>query len=238
MATRDIVERMQGSHRLLLHGRVNPNQPGDLEDMERLAKFGIVAWKTYTQCGPGRQRLLHDRRRRHRVLRARARARHPATSPSTRDCRSGRRATSTRPARDIGPIAKRFPDLNFLIYHSGFVAEGRRRAVRCVAHRWDRCARHLARESRRRTEHATSTRSSVRPGASSRCASPTRRRTRSASSSSIAARTTCSGARIRSGTARRRTRSRRSAPSRSRPSCATSTDIPRSRRSCARRCSR
>ena len=35
-ATRDIVEKMEGSQRLMLHGRVNPNQPGDVEDMDRL----------------------------------------------------------------------------------------------------------------------------------------------------------------------------------------------------------
>ncbi|MBT8131632.1 MAG: amidohydrolase, partial [Gammaproteobacteria bacterium] len=36
-ATRKIVEQMDGTHRLLIHGRVNPNQDGDIEDMERLA---------------------------------------------------------------------------------------------------------------------------------------------------------------------------------------------------------
>ena len=39
MATRDIIEKMEGSKRLLLHGRVNPNQKGDVEDMERLAMW-------------------------------------------------------------------------------------------------------------------------------------------------------------------------------------------------------
>ena len=52
-ATREIVEKMEGSKRLMLHGRVNPNQPGDVEDMERLAGFGVSAFKTYTQWGPG-----------------------------------------------------------------------------------------------------------------------------------------------------------------------------------------
>ncbi|HEX7114959.1 MAG TPA: hypothetical protein VF193_07490 [Steroidobacter sp.] len=50
--TRAIVEKLEGTKRLLLHGRVNPNQPGDLEDMERLKGFGVVAFKTYTQWGP------------------------------------------------------------------------------------------------------------------------------------------------------------------------------------------
>ena len=56
---------MDGTHRLYLHGRVNPNQPGDVEDMERLAKqFNIAAWKTYTQWGPDGHGLLPRRRRR------------------------------------------------------------------------------------------------------------------------------------------------------------------------------
>ena len=35
-AVRRIVDRMEGSHRLMIHGRVNPNQPGDLESMDEL----------------------------------------------------------------------------------------------------------------------------------------------------------------------------------------------------------
>src|SRR5262245_9802557 len=53
-AVRRIVDKLEGTHRLLLHGRVNPNQPGDLETMDELARrWGVSAWKTYTQYGPG-----------------------------------------------------------------------------------------------------------------------------------------------------------------------------------------
>ena len=122
-ATRDIVERMQGSHRLLLHGRVNPNQPGDLEDMERLAKFGIVAWKTYTQFGPGDKGFFMTDDvgiafcERARALGIRNIAIHKGLP-------FGPKSYEHSTCSDIGPIAKRFPDLNFLIYHSGFVTEG------------------------------------------------------------------------------------------------------------------
>jgi predicted TIM-barrel fold metal-dependent hydrolase len=34
----------------------------------------------------------------------------------------GPRSYEHSTARDIGPIAKRFPDMNFLVYHSGYVA--------------------------------------------------------------------------------------------------------------------
>src|SRR5438093_2238216 len=53
-AVRRIVDKLEGTHRLLVHGRVNPNQPGDLEGMDELKhKWGVSAWKTYTQYGPG-----------------------------------------------------------------------------------------------------------------------------------------------------------------------------------------
>jgi hypothetical protein len=47
---------------LLIHGRVNPNQAGDLEGMDELAeKWGVSAWKCYTQWGPdGHGFFLHE----------------------------------------------------------------------------------------------------------------------------------------------------------------------------------
>jgi predicted TIM-barrel fold metal-dependent hydrolase len=125
-ATRDIVARLEGSHRLLLHARVNPNQPGDVEDMERLAGFGISAWKTYTQWGPdGRGFWMTDEAgiafvERARQLGIRNICIHKGIP-------FGQQSYEHSTCRDIGPIAKRFPDVNFLIYHSGWVpgaAEG------------------------------------------------------------------------------------------------------------------
>ena len=52
-AVRRIVDRLEGTHRLMVHGRVNPNQPGDLEAWTSCAALGVCAWKTYTQFGPG-----------------------------------------------------------------------------------------------------------------------------------------------------------------------------------------
>src|SRR3989449_434039 len=61
-ALRRVVVKFKETHRLLLHGRVNPNQPGDLEGMDELKeKWGVSAWKTYTQWGPnGRGFFLSD----------------------------------------------------------------------------------------------------------------------------------------------------------------------------------
>jgi predicted TIM-barrel fold metal-dependent hydrolase len=119
-ATRDIVEKLQGSKRLMLHGRVNPNQQGDLEDMERLAKFGIVAFKTYTQWGPsGKGFWMTDDVGVAFVEKARALGVRNICIHKGLDF--GPKSYQHSTCRDIGPIAKQFPDMNFLIYHSGFV---------------------------------------------------------------------------------------------------------------------
>ena len=48
--TRERVAELDGSKRLRLGGRVNPNQDGDLEAMDELAEnWNISAFKTYTQ---------------------------------------------------------------------------------------------------------------------------------------------------------------------------------------------
>ncbi len=122
-ATRAIVERMQGTHRLLLHGRVNPNQPGDVEDMERLAsEYRIAAWKCYTQWGPdGKGFYLDDDIGIAMIERARALGiRNIAVH---KGLPFGRESYEHSTCVDIGRIAKRFPDVNFLVYHSGLVPD-------------------------------------------------------------------------------------------------------------------
>ena len=120
-ATRDIVEKLEGSQRLMLHGRVNPNQPGDVEDMERLKEFGVVAYKTYTQWGPsGTGFWMTDDVGVAFVEKARKLGVRNICIHKGLDF--GPRSYEHSTCRDIGPIAKQFPDMNFLIYHSGFVS--------------------------------------------------------------------------------------------------------------------
>ena len=120
-ATRRIVGTLDGSERLLLHGRVNPNQDGDLQAMDELAeRWGVAAWKTYTQWGPdGEGYALTD----------------PAGVAFIDNARRlgvknicihkgipfGRRSYRHSLCFDVGPAAKRYPDVNFLIYHSGWI---------------------------------------------------------------------------------------------------------------------
>ncbi len=127
-ATRALVESMHGTGRLLLHGPVHPNFPGELERMEELAgRWRVAAWKTYTQYGlDGRGYRLDDERvglpfvEKARSLGVKVICVHKGLPlPGMQDEYSL--------CRDVGPVAKRFPDVHFIVYHSGFetaTAEG------------------------------------------------------------------------------------------------------------------
>ena len=122
-ATARIVERMEGTHRLYIHGRVNPNQPGDLEAMDELAsRHRIAAWKAYTQFGPGGKGFFLDDEagtafvEKARKLGVRNIAVHKGFP-------FGKQSYEQSTCVDVGRAAKKFPDINYLIYHSGFVAE-------------------------------------------------------------------------------------------------------------------
>jgi predicted TIM-barrel fold metal-dependent hydrolase len=119
---RRIVAKMQGSHRLLIHGRVNPNQPGDLEDMHELAeRWGVSAWKTYTQWGPdGKGFFMHDEDTGIRLI-ERARSLGVKNICIHKGIPFGQQSYEHSLCTDIGVVARRYPDVNFLIYHSGFI---------------------------------------------------------------------------------------------------------------------
>ena len=115
-----IVEKLEGTRRLLIHGRVNPNQDGDLARMDELAeRWKVAAWKTYTQYGPdGRGFFLSD----------------PPGIAMIENARKlgikvvcvhkgipfGPKSYEHSLCDDVGVVAARFPDVKFLIYHSGF----------------------------------------------------------------------------------------------------------------------
>src|SRR5262245_24609074 len=120
-AVRRIVDKLEGTHRLLLHGRVNPNQPGDLEGMDELAqKWGVSAWKTYTQYGPGGKGYFLSDEVGTRFI-ERARKLGVKVICVHKGLPFGRQSYEHSQCSDIGVVAKRFPDVKFLIYHSGFV---------------------------------------------------------------------------------------------------------------------
>ncbi|MBI1394454.1 MAG: amidohydrolase family protein [Betaproteobacteria bacterium] len=120
-AVRRIVDRMEGSHRLLVHGRVNPNQPGDIERMDELAaKWKVCAWKTYTQWGPdGRGYFLSDEPGLRFIEKARALG--IKVICVHKGVPFGRKSYEHSQCHDIGVVARQFPDVSFIVYHSGFV---------------------------------------------------------------------------------------------------------------------
>ena len=121
-AVRRIVDRLQGTHRLMLHGRVNPNQAGDLEAMDELKeRWGVCAWKTYTQFGPGgRGYFLTDDVGVRFIEKARALG--VKVICIHKGLPFGKQSYEHSQCSDIGAAAKRFPDVKFLVYHSGFVS--------------------------------------------------------------------------------------------------------------------
>jgi predicted TIM-barrel fold metal-dependent hydrolase len=120
-AVRRIVDRMEGSHRLLIHGRVNPNQPGDLEAMDELKeRWKVSAWKTYTQWGvDGKGFFLSDDVGMRFIEKARSLG--VKVICVHKGLPFDKQSYEHSQCSDIGIVAKRFPDVSFLVYHSGFV---------------------------------------------------------------------------------------------------------------------
>jgi uncharacterized protein len=122
-ATARIVEKLEGTHRLYIHGRVNPNQPGDIEAMDELAsKHKIAAWKTYTQWGPDGKGFYLDDEVGIKFI-EKARKLGVKNIAIHKGLAFGPRSYEHSTCVDIGRVAKMYPDVNFLIYHSGLVAE-------------------------------------------------------------------------------------------------------------------
>jgi predicted TIM-barrel fold metal-dependent hydrolase len=124
-AAREIVDRYAGSGRVRTHAIVHPNVDGELDRMagwhEELRPDG---WKAYTLWAPPgdprRGWFLDDDvgvafLERVRALGARPVAVHKGIAGPIPG--SGPEAASPR---DVGPAARAFPDLTFLVYHSGY----------------------------------------------------------------------------------------------------------------------
>ncbi|MGH8585002.1 MAG: amidohydrolase family protein [Gammaproteobacteria bacterium] len=130
-ATRKLVETLgekqhRGGHRLLIHGLVHPNLPGAIEGMARQKEeHGVSAWKTYTQWGPeGVGYRLDDPKigipfiERARELGIKVICIHKGIPLFNLDY-------DYSTCRDIGVVARRYPDVSFIVYHSGFEPDRR-----------------------------------------------------------------------------------------------------------------
>ena len=119
---RALVERLEGAHRLFLHAMIVPNAPATdpLKFMEEAAgRYPIKAWKSYTQWGPEGIGWELDNPtigipfiEKARALGVRNICIHKGLFFSGFPEQYGRCA-------DVGRAAKLYPDVNFIIYHSG-----------------------------------------------------------------------------------------------------------------------
>ena len=108
----------------MIHGLVHPNLPGAIEAMARQKEqYRISAWKTYTQWGPqGEGYWLDDPKvgipfiEKARALGVKVICIHKGIPLFNLDYEY-----ST--CRDIGVVAKRYPDVSFIVYHSGFESD-------------------------------------------------------------------------------------------------------------------
>ena len=122
--TRELIDRLGGSGRLLNHAIVHPDVEGEIEALaEKSERLRPVGWKVYTlgQMGPEGARkktgwFLDDEETGLPFL-ERVRA-----SGVRRVCvhKGISNLVPTGSPRDVGPAAAAFPDLEFLIYHSGY----------------------------------------------------------------------------------------------------------------------
>jgi predicted TIM-barrel fold metal-dependent hydrolase len=118
---RRIVDSLEGTKRLLLHGRVKPTIPGDIEAMDELAeKWKISAWKTYTQYPEGGGYFLTDDAGLALIENAKRLGVRVICIHKGLPFDAGGDEYST--CVDIGKAAKAFPDVDFIVYHSGYVA--------------------------------------------------------------------------------------------------------------------
>ena len=128
-ACREIVDRYAGTGRVRTHTIVHPNVPGELDAMpEWRASLAPDGWKLYTMWQPpewpepmhGGWFLDDDQvglpfLEQVRAVGPRVVAVHKGIGGPI----PGASITTSSP-RDVGPAARQFPDIDFLIYHSGY----------------------------------------------------------------------------------------------------------------------
>ncbi|HEX7719106.1 MAG TPA: amidohydrolase family protein, partial [Woeseiaceae bacterium] len=84
-------------------------------------RWDVCAWKTYTQFGPGGKGFFLSDEEFGIPFIERARELDVKIICVHKGIPFGQRSYEHSQCHDIGVVAKRFPDVDFLIYHSGFV---------------------------------------------------------------------------------------------------------------------
>lgn len=119
--TRELVDAMGKSPRLWVHALVTPNLDGWREGMEKVAKdFKIAAWKVYTLWGPKGEGWRLDDEKTGIPMIEKARELGIRTICTHKGFPLWGTRGNFHLADDVGVVAKRFPDVKFIVYHSGY----------------------------------------------------------------------------------------------------------------------
>lgn len=139
MRARELVRRLDGTGRLLLQFKVMPNYPpfaAQLDSMDRAAaEWPVSAWKAYTGYGPGGRGWRLDDPAIGIPLLERARKLGVRTICIHKGLPFGGQDAAFATCDDVGPAAKLFPDINFVLYHAGFETGTREQAFDARANR-------------------------------------------------------------------------------------------------------
>jgi hypothetical protein len=128
LATKRVLDALDGTERLLLHARVHPGEPGALERMEEHAcSVKLAGFKCYTQFDPGPGATTGgwwlDDERLGLPLIERARSLGVRNICVHKGILLSPRGTQYAGCRDIGVVARRYPDMNFIVYHAGYLVQ-------------------------------------------------------------------------------------------------------------------
>jgi hypothetical protein len=124
--TRELIARLKGAHRLLLHAPVVPNAPGEIDRMTMMARtYPVAAWKVYTQWGPQGTGWRLDDPRIGVPFIEQARSLGIKNIAIHKGLPFAAMPKEFATCADVGPAARMFPDVNFIIYHSGFETDRR-----------------------------------------------------------------------------------------------------------------
>ena len=123
---RVLVEQMEGAHRLFLHAMVVPNAGPEIAPLQLMqdavARYPIAAWKSYTQWGPDGVGWELDSPEVGIPFIEQAKALGVHNICIHKGLLFDGFPEEYGRCADVGRAAKLFPDMNFIIYHSGYEA--------------------------------------------------------------------------------------------------------------------
>jgi uncharacterized protein len=131
VGTRELIERLSDTTRLINHCVVTPNVPGEIDMMDRWREWCHPAgWKVYTTFGAQGGGMMHwdarpwmlDDEQTGQPFLERAREVGVRIVCAHKGLTLGEDTGWDGPSspKDVGPSARAFPDINLIIYHSGY----------------------------------------------------------------------------------------------------------------------